>query len=1076
MQEYDQKSVHQKRSELLKLLLRNQQHPVTSDSLQLNEYPLSFSQQQLMILDEMSSTLAYHESFVLNIEMNTDVRLMEQSINLLVKRHEALRTRISSKTEYKQIILDHLEISLSEFTVQDDNCEEIVQYIQQPFDLSSAPLFRAALLKGPGEWRLLFVFHHIICDGWSNAIFFNELYETYQSLLTGTAMVLPPLPAQYGQYCEIQRRKLLNGEFKDSIQRFEHTFKDFELLRLPSDHMRSKSLKPKSGGANFTIQQNKLEDLRRFSAAQGTTLFNSMLTAFVILLHRYTYQDDIVVGTAFANRVNQDFQKVFGYFANSLPLRFRIHEEAATVLDLLEQVRRNLLEIQSFQSVPFESIVEKINPNRQSNLNPIFQIMFNYNNTLSLFDDSKDHWKVTRLDNGYAKMDMIFDITENDKDLELAIEYNSDMYNSATIHSMIRDYYHLLDQMVLYPQNQIGQLSLIDEASFNTLTSEWSRTEELAVPQHIMECFKVTSSRYPERVAALFEDCSITYRELDNQSNQVARLLRERGAGSNTLVGLCMQRSLGLLINLIGIIKSGGTFVPIDPTFPEKRIEQIIKHSGLKYVVADTETALLPALTGTELIIPAEDKKLFSNLPVDELSSQSESIAYVIYTSGSTGAPKGVMITHENLINTLISVSKVIGISDEDVMVASSTIVFDISLLELLAPLIKGASVLILGKNAVFENELIGKENQYSLKSMIAEHNATILQSTPSMMKILLEQHLIKDINLKTILLGGELVETGLVKEIYSAGFQGDIYNMYGPTETTIWSSVHKVNPDLQDVSSGAVPIGRPIANTNMYVLDKYDQPVPVGVTGSLYIGGKSVSRGYLNQEELTQAKFRQDPFHEGIMYETGDRARWMNDGTLQFMGREDRQVKWHGYRIQLDEIEEVLNEHPGIKESIVVLRDDIQQEPVLVAYAVADISEQAIRSHLSVLLPAYSVPSIIMLLKELPLTPNLKVDKKRLPRPDESAGIDVNESFKLHEEQAIILSGLWSEITGTRGYTQKSHYFEVGGNSLNALQLIRRIQEVFHVDVTLMDIFDHPLLEQISGVVSELIAKGEDQ
>lgn len=1075
MQEFDQKSVHQKRSELLKILLRHQEHPNQLDTARSNEYPLSFSQQQLLILHEMNSTLAYHESFFINIDVNTDLRLMEQAINILVKRHESLRTYISTKTKYKQVILDHLEVSLSEFAGQDENGEDVVQFIQQPFDLRSAPLFRVAVVKDSTEWRLLFVFHHIICDGWSNGILFNELYVIYQSLQSGTTVLLPPLSAHYGEYCDIQRKRLLSDGFRESIQNFEQTFKDFALLKFPSDYERGKNLSPKSGMVRFTILQDKLESFRSFSSSHGGTLFTSMLTAFIILLHRYTHQDDIVLGTAFANRERQDFQKIYGYFANSLPLRFRIQEEG-TVFELLEQVKNQLLEVQSSQSVPFESIVEKINPNRQSNLNPIFQIMFNYNNTLSLFQESDNQWKATRIDNGYAKMDMIFDITENDFDLEVAIEYNSDMFKSDTILFMIENYCHVLDQMVLYPQYMVEKISIMNKESFNRLTREWNQTEELNVPKHIMECFEEAVLVYPGRVAAVFENKVITYRELNHQSNQVARLLRDRGVGSNTLVGLCMERSLELLINLIGIIKSGGTFLPIDPTFPQQRIQQIIMHSGVKYILVDSETADIPVLTETELIEASEEKNKFSIMPITEWDVKSESTAYVIYTSGSTGAPKGVMITHENLINTLISVSKVIGICEDDVMVASTTIIFDISLLELLAPLIKGASTIILGRHAVFENGSLGKENTFSMKSMIKKHKATILQSTPSMMKILLEQDLVKDRALKKILLGGELVEGELIKNICSAGYQGDIFNMYGPTETTIWSSIHKVNLELQDESDVAVPIGRPIANTNMYVLDKYDQPVPVGVTGRLYIGGMSVSKGYLNQHELTEAKFRKDPFHEGIMYETGDRARWMNDGKLQFMGRQDRQVKWHGYRIELDEIEEVLKGHPHIKESIVVLRDDIQKEPVLIAYAVADISVQEIREYLSKLLPAYSNPSIIMLMKELPLTPNLKVDRNKLPKPNQTVEWTDNESSVLLHEQMRILSHIWSEVTGTRGYTQKSHYFEVGGNSLNSLQLIRRIQEVFHVEITLMDIFDHPLLEQMSAIVSKPIAKGEEQ
>ncbi|MBD2344918.1 non-ribosomal peptide synthetase [Anabaena subtropica] len=1051
----------------------------------INRLPLSFAQQRLWFFQQLNpDSGAYNVFSALCLEGQLNATVLEQVFNEIIKRHESLRTTFTTDSQGQpvQLINPHQPYTLSRLDLRDvpNQQEEVeslaTQEAEEPFDLTK-PLLKITLLQlEEAKYVLLLKTHHIISDRWSLGIFVREmkvLYEAFShqqlslgdathSLLLQGITPLPELPIQYADWAVWQQQYLQGEVLATQMDYWKKQLANLPILELPTDKPRPAVAKYQGATQTFELSKTLSDALKALSVKQGVTLFTLLLTVFKVLLYKYTYQNDIVVGTDIANRNRVETEGLIGFLINTLVLRTDLSENP-TFCQLLSRVRETTLKAYDHQDLSFDKLVDILKPERNlSEMVPLFQVKFDLQQTqvepLELAE-----LKVSPLifDNGTAKFELRFNLSEGVQGITGLVEYSTDIFARNTITRMVEHYRNLLEAIVANPQQQLSEVSLLTEPEKNQLLVEWNDTKvEYSQDQCIYQLFEAQVERTPDAVAVVFADQQLTYRELNARANQLAHYLQALGVKSEVLVGIFIERSLDMLVGLLAILKAGGAYIPLDPSYPQERLAFILEDAQATVLL--TTASLVQAMpqhqakvvcldTDCQAIAQQSQENVSCNLTPDNL-------AYVIYTSGSTGKPKGVQIPHQALSNFLSAMKQRPGLTEKDILLAVTTISFDIAALELFLPLVVG------GRLVIASREIASDGTQLSAK--LIESKATVMQGTPATWKLLLASGWSGNNQLK-ILCGGEALPPHLANQLLHRC--AALWNMYGPTETTIWSAASLIESDRK-----IVPIGHPIANTQFYILDQYNQLVPVGVTGELHIGGAGLARGYLNRPDLTAEKFIPNPFSKQAtrLYKTGDLARYLPNGEIEYIGRIDHQVKVRGFRIELGEIETILCQHPAVQETVVTVHASPTDSQRIVAYVVPN-SEQMpmiseLRDFLEAKLPNYMMPSAFVTLEALPLTPNGKVDRKALPTPD-----TVRPELKVvyqppQTEVEKTIAEIWQEVLDIENVGIHDNFFELGGQSLLLVQVHSKLQKIFQRNFPLVEMFQYPTVSHLAKYFSQ--------
>ncbi|HLK55511.1 MAG TPA: amino acid adenylation domain-containing protein [Chthonomonadaceae bacterium] len=1032
--------------------------------------PLSFAQQRLWFIDQLEpDSSAYHIPLAVRLRGSLDISALEQSLNTLVERHEALRTVFASpEGEPVQVIQEYAPFALpltdlNSLTAETREAEVrrlVQEEAQRPFDLAAGPLFRAALLQlAEEEHVLLLTLHHIVSDGWSQGVLTRELTALYNAYRSGQPSPLTELSIQYADYAAWQRQWLQAEELQRQVGYWkQHLAGAPALLELPTDRSRPAIQSYRGARLRQEFSPELTSGLKALCQQEGVTLFMTLLAAFQTLLSRYSGQDDIVVGTPIANRTQAEIEGLIGFFVNTLALRTDLSGDPGFV-EVLKRVREVCLGGYAHQDLPFEKLVEEIQPQRSMSHSPLFQVLFSLANAPRVGLDLEG-LEVGRAgsEGVSAKFDLSLVMWETGGKLGGALEYNTDLFDAERMQRMLGHFQVLLEAIVLNAQQKLSALPLMTAAERHQVLTEWNSTE-VAYPRQrcIHELFEAQVERAPEAIAVEFEGASLTYRALNQRANQLAHYLQKLGVGPEMLVGVFMERSLEMVVTLLGILKAGGAYVPLDSNYPQERIAFMLEDSRTPILLTQQH---LKARLGDQkariLCVNTEGTYASESVANPQRAVLADNLAYVIYTSGSTGRPKGVEVSHSNLLNLVHWHVRTynLGTADRTTQVARSA--FDASVWEIWPSLAVGASLYIANEETTLSSqELLG---------WLAQHEATVCFLPTPLAEMVLADPGCVDLHLRALLTGGDRLHP-----IAQPTLPFELINHYGPTESTVVATAGRV---ALNETEGAPSIGRPISNTQVYLLDAGMSPVAVGVSGELYIGGESLARGYLNRPELTAERFVPNPFSSvpgARLYRTGDLCRYLRDGNIEFVGRADDQVKIRGFRIELGEIESVLSQHPAIREAAVLAREDTPGGKRLVAYVVSrdgTASVGVLRAHLADKLPGYMVPSMFVYLEALPLSPNGKIDRKALPAPEAQ---DVEEAYVAprtpHEEG---LAEIWSEILHLERVGIHDSFFDLGGHSLLATQVILRIRTTFEVELPLRALFETPT---VAGLATHIAA-----
>ncbi|MGH7824891.1 MAG: amino acid adenylation domain-containing protein, partial [Candidatus Binatia bacterium] len=1083
------------------------------------EFPLSFAQQRLWFLAQLEpSTPVYNIAAAFRLAGALNLAALEQSLNEIVLRHEALRTSFSVVDgQPMQMIAATLSLTVpvvdlscrAEADRESEAMRLASEEARRPFDLSRLPLLRARLLRlSEAEHILLITMHHIVSDGWSLQVLFRELSALYRAFYQGNPSPLASLPIQYADFA-VWQRDWLQGQILENQLSYWKQQLNYILpaLELPADRPRAGMQSYRGARQSWVLPKDLSEKLKTLSRKEGVTLFMTLLAAFQILLYRYTGEADICVGTPIANRNRPEIEGLIGFFVNTLVLRSNLSGNP-TFLELLGQVRDVCLGAYEHQDLPFEKLVEELEPQRDLSRNPLFQVMFVLQNAQMTAAPRFTGLTVTPLtvDSEAAKFDLTLSMLEEADSLRGSIQYKTDLFDGSTISRMVDHFQTLLTSLVEKPDQRLSDLPVLTAAERTQLLVEWNDTKR-NYPQDkcIHEMFEAQVERTPDAVAVVFPSTSLstpsgsgreqklTYRELNRRANQLAHHLRKLGVGPEVLVGICMERSLDMIVGLLGILKAGGAYVPLEPTYPKARlafmiedtqapvlltqsklIEQLPERTaGRKLatgldgpetedrgaiktqspVIAPQSSLRLSDIRNPTVICLDTDWEAIAEESVENPSSgpAPENLAYAIFTSGSTGTPKGAMNTHRAICNRLLWMQDAYRLSSTDRVLQKTPFSFDVSVWEFFWPLLTGACLVIARPG--------GHQDSPYLVKLIAEQKITTLHFVPSVLQVFLEQEDLEACScLRRVICSGEKLPLELAERFF-AHLDAELHNLYGPTEAAVDVTFWRCLPENNYRS---VPIGRPIANIRIYLLNSQLQAVPVGVPGELHIGGVGLARGYLNAPDLTAEKFIPNHFSDergARLYKTGDLARYLPDGNIEFLGRIDHQVKIRGVRIEPGEIEATLRQHSSVRQAVVLVRDDVPGDKRLVAYVVAKqklaVSAAEMRMFLKEKVPEQMLPSAIVIIDALPLSPNGKIDRRALPPPD-GIGPELEKTFvspRTPREEA--LAAMWVEVLRVDRVGIHDNFFDLGGHSLLATQLAARIRGAFGLESPLRSLFE---------------------
>jgi amino acid adenylation domain-containing protein len=1036
---------------------------------------LSLSQDRIWFLEQLiSGEPVYNEGEAVRLKGHFDLAAFEQALNRVIARHEILRSTIELREERPAVIVHESwpvkikKIDLSGLPASQREAEVARLLVHEPrrqYRLGAEPAIRATLIKlAPDEHALILMMHHIICDSSSLGILWRELGTHYEACLRGQSSQLAPLPIQYGDFATWQRQPIRQTSVQEDLSFWGEKLRNApEVLDLPTDRPRPSVNSYRGTKRLFSFDSSLTRNLRELSRQERVSLFTVFAAALNIVFSRYTGKDDILVGIPIADRDRPEVRSLIGFMIDTLVLRTDLTNNPS-FRELMGRVQRGVAEAYSHRTAPFDQVVNALHLQRNLSHSPLFQVLLNWRDrdeqpqfiglpglvTEPLLAHSKT-----------SKFDLTFVLTDADDRVLLEIEYNTDLFDETRIDRMVGHLRTVLDAAAANSEQKSSELPLLTSVERLQTIDGWNATELDCSEKNstIHELFEKQAARTPGAIAVVFEQSTLTYRELDQRADELAHRLRTLGVGPNILVAIFLERSLDIVVGLLGVLKAGGAYVPLDPHHPSERLGSMLADADPFVVVTQRPLqSKLPAYRGHVAVIDDDTPSAarFDHRHTSRLRCLPHDLAYVIYTSGSTGVPKGVEIEHRSVVNLLASMQRRPGVGADDRMLAVTTLTFDIAALEIFLPLVCGARLVLAARPAVLDG--------VALADLVDRHGITIMQATPATWKMLLDAGWAGARGLK-ILCGGEAWTAELASRLLVRC--NSLWNMYGPTETTIWSAVAKVESDDQ------VVIGAPIANTQTYILDKHLQVMPIGVPGELHIGGDGLARGYHNRPELTAKVFIVDPFRSkpGLrLYKTGDLARYMSDGTIEYLGRMDDQVKIRGFRIELGEIETVLTELPEVREAAVGVREDVTGDKRLVAYITSHgtaPSSSELRHRLQNKLPEYMIPSTFVILDRLPLTPNGKLDRKALPKPEQNSEIKQNYDAPSSDLERL-LCRIWCKWLNLERINTTDNFFDLGGYSLLTARIVGEINRTLNVRLNIPAFFENPTIERLARVIEE--------
>ena len=1040
---------------------------------------LSFGQERLWFLDQLEPESGQHNIVVAyELAGQLDAAALEQSLNEIIKRHESLRTVFPAVDgRPQQVILSALKmvlpvVDLRGTVTEGDPLRAVSRFFEReaqlPFDLALGPLLRATLVRLEDDhFALVLALHHLVFDGWSMDVLARELSLLYGAFVVRQPSPLLSVPVQYADFVIWQRQRLAGAILDDQLAYWREHLTGLPVLRLSTDRPRPRARSGRGGQHWFTLSPTLSQSLKELSREAGGTLFMTLLAAYQTLLSRYTGQEDICVGVPISGRHDSALEETIGFFLNMLVIRTDL-SGAPNFVDLLARVRKRCVAAYAHQDLPFERLVEEVQPKRDINRNPLFQVSFTLRNA-SPVSLQLAGMEVRKLDlnAGTVRFDLELVLEERENGLLGFVAYSADLFDASTIERMVGNLQVLLDGIAADPTCRIADLPLLTEAERHQVVMEWNATQSDYPKYKCMhQLFEEQAERAPGSVAVIFENEQLSYRALNDQANQLAHYLRRQGAGTETRVAVFLKRSTEMVVGLLAVLKAGGAYVPLDPEYPKERLAFMLKDAQAFALLTQRSLLVnLPAQNVRALCLdehwPEIARESKENL-INETTP--ESLAYVMYTSGSTGKPKGVMISHQALANHMVWMQNALPLTEADRVLQKTPFSFDASIWEFFAPLLAGAKLILAGAQA--------HRDIPNLVKLIGQQKITILQAVPSMLGAMLDDEGLENCqSLRRVFCGGEVLAVKLA-ERFAARFSAELYNLYGPTEATIDSTFEIYD---HDTNLQGIPIGQPIANVQTYILDPHFQPAAIGAWGELYIAGDGLARGYLNHPELTSEKFIPNPFSKQPgrrLYATGDLCRYLPGGNIEFLGRIDDQVKIRGYRIELGEVEATLGEHPMVREAVAMAREDTPGDRRLVAYVVLTQATsqkvEELRNFLKRKLPEHMIPSALVFLESLPVTPNGKVDRKALPVPDqgrpELKGAFVAPRTPLEKQ----LARIWGEVLKLEKVGIHDNFFDLGGHSLLATQVNSRIRAALGAEVPLQAMFETPTIAELAVVISE--------
>lgn len=1098
-------------------------HPaITPVAREGTSFPLSFAQQRLWFLDQLQGNPTYNIPLAVRLHGPLHVRLLEQSLHNVIQRHEALRTTFHAENGQPfQVIAPTCHVALPIKDLGSLSASEQERAVQQLareeartlFSLSTGPLVRATLVRlGAYEHVLLLTQHHIISDGWSLGVWLHEIATLYEALLHERASTLPALPIQYIDYTLWQRQWLSGPRLAEQVQYWVERLKDAPtVLELPADHPRPAI--PTFRGARYPIAFSlpQSDALQTWSQQEGVTLFMTLLSAWTILLSRYSGHEDMLVGSPVANRTTPELEQLIGFFVNTLVLRTDLSGNP-TVRQVLQRVRQTALEAFAHQDVSFEQIVEELHLERDMSRTVLIQAVLAWQNTPHYaLECAGLSLESVEIDTGTAKFDLLLALENTARGIAGVLEYNTDIFSQATIARMVGQYQTLLAAMLADPEQPIAELPLLSTQEREQVVETWNATERAyAQDLCIHQLFEAQVERTPQAIALLFQEQQWTYQELNSRANQLAHLLQHLGIGPGTFVAVYMERAAAMLPALLGILKAGGAYVPLEAQTPAARLHRILHALQVSCVL--TQRALVPQLLAADLLpalrdilvmeetpdgravsaeeLPARPYRIstpadLAQLPEENLPLQgsAQDLAYVIFTSGSTGTPKGVMVAHASVINLIEWVNRTFAIGPSDRVLFLTSLCFDLSVYDIFGLLASGGSIHIATRQDLQEPT--------RLLHLLATEPITFWDSAPAALLQLTpffpspdseasmqEQHNLSALRL--VFLSGDWIPVGLPDQL-KAVFPGvQVISLGGATEATVWSNYYPI--EGVDPQWPSIPYGKPIQNARYYILDAHLSPCPIGVPGDLYIGGPCLSLGYINEPELTRERFLPSPFPAepgARMYKTGDLARWHADGNIEFLGRSDSQVKIRGFRIEAGEIEAVLRQHSAVAHAVVQAHGDVQQDRRLVAYVVPQreqrLTEGDLRTFLQTYLPEYMIPAAFVFLETLPVTSNGKLDRQGLPVPDFAAAQQLVPFVAPRDALELQLCLLWEEILQVSPLSITANFFEAGGHSLLAVQLMAQIKQRFQQEIPLAVLFQESTIERFAAVLRRQVGTADN-
>ncbi|MEG4112400.1 MULTISPECIES: amino acid adenylation domain-containing protein [unclassified Microcoleus] len=1061
----------------------------------LPNIPLSFAQERLWFFDQLEpGNPFYNLCGAVRVTGQLNAEALRQSIEKIIERHEVLRTAFAGgEKEQIQVIFDAKIFPLPLIDLSHCSPEEREKEAQKmsaeeadlPFDLTQPNLLRAKLLRlSPTEHTLLLSAHHIIFDGWSLGVFLRELAAFYEVFTNKNLALLSPLPIQYADFATWQRQQMQGEILETQLTYWKQQLSGrAAVLNLPTDFSRPAVQSYKGGRQLFELPERLTEAIRQLSRREKTTVFMTLLAAFNTLLYRYTGQEDILVGSPIASRNSSETESLIGFFVNTLVLRSDLTGNP-TFRELLNRVREVALGAYAHQDVPFEKLVEELQPNRDLSHSPLFQVMFAFQNASEFALELPDlSLNCQQIHSGTANFDLTLELEATGTGIRGWFEYRLDLFESATIARMAGHFQNLLEGIVANSSARLSDLPMLAEAERQQILFEWNNTQTNNFQNAcIHRLFEAQVAKTPDAVAVQFECQTLTYQELNSRANQLAYYLHSFGVKPDGIVGVYMERSLDAIVGILGILKAGGAYLPLDPIYAKERLAFMLEDAGVRVLLTQTELkAETPAHNNISVICLDADWQTIAqqNKSNPDSAVEPENLAYIIYTSGSTGKPKGVMVQHQSLANYTQAASVEYGIKAGDHILQFASFSFDASAEEIYPCLTRGATLVLRG------NSMLDSISSFLQKCR--EWQITVLDLPTAYWRELTARLSAEKAefppSVRLTIIGGEAaLPASLNQWRKCVSEKVRLVNTYGPTETTIVATWCELPGNIPTAKS--LLIGRPIPNARTYVLDANLQPVPIGIPGELYIGGAGISRGYINRSDLNREKFIPDIFSNvqgARLYKTGDLVRYLPDGNLEFIDRTDRQVKIRGFRIELGEIESTLSQHPDVQEAVILAHEEDSGSKRLVAYLVLNSAVAGghggtapthsaliknLRSFLREQLPDYMVPASFMFLEAMPLTPNGKVDFKALPAPEtNNSNADFIAPQTLEEQ---VLAEIWAEVLGLKQVGINDNFFELGGHSLLATQLIAKVRDRFHVELSLRCLFQSPSVASLAVAIAQ--------